>query len=319
MVKSRKAEWVGELYERASAVEAAWDEAYAAMNTADEDTAVARWQAAKSAFRARERNYVGRSYTTDCRRCGGAGGSDAWRATGWTCFDCGGHGSESVTYRAYRFRKDVRKQWREDEARLRETRAKDRAFADAVCGMGDVGVALVEAAARTWEADRAVDAGYYGDDMAVDRETRFRSELAWKLHRFGSLSEAQVAAVERGLEREREAAAKHERATAAGAFDGEMTVEATVVSVKWQDNRFGSGSTKKMLVELDDGRRAFGTVAASLDEVEHDDEGRHVSSTLVGKGDRVRFTATFEASKDDATFGFFKRPKRATVVARAEG
>lgn len=27
-----------------------------------------------------------------CRRCGGAGGADQWRHTGWTCFDCGGRG-----------------------------------------------------------------------------------------------------------------------------------------------------------------------------------------------------------------------------------
>jgi hypothetical protein len=27
-----------------------------------------------------------------CGRCGGAGGSDKWQHTGWTCFDCGGSG-----------------------------------------------------------------------------------------------------------------------------------------------------------------------------------------------------------------------------------
>jgi hypothetical protein len=30
---------------------------------------------------------------TRCRRCGGAGGSDAWKYTGWTCYDCGGTGN----------------------------------------------------------------------------------------------------------------------------------------------------------------------------------------------------------------------------------
>jgi hypothetical protein len=27
-----------------------------------------------------------------CNRCGGAGGADKWKPTGWTCFDCGGSG-----------------------------------------------------------------------------------------------------------------------------------------------------------------------------------------------------------------------------------
>ena len=27
-----------------------------------------------------------------CSRCGGAGGSDKWRETGWTCYECGGSG-----------------------------------------------------------------------------------------------------------------------------------------------------------------------------------------------------------------------------------
>ena len=27
-----------------------------------------------------------------CPRCGGAGGADAWKATGWTCYECGGDG-----------------------------------------------------------------------------------------------------------------------------------------------------------------------------------------------------------------------------------
>src|SRR5579859_361744 len=32
------------------------------------------------------------TFIAKCRRCGGAGGSDKWALTGWTCFDCGGSG-----------------------------------------------------------------------------------------------------------------------------------------------------------------------------------------------------------------------------------
>src|SRR5262245_66401315 len=31
-----------------------------------------------------------------CGRCGGAGGADKWRHTGWTCFDCGGAGTRGT-------------------------------------------------------------------------------------------------------------------------------------------------------------------------------------------------------------------------------
>lgn len=35
-----------------------------------------------------------------CGRCGGEGRSEAWRNTGWECFDCGGAGEVEATPRA---------------------------------------------------------------------------------------------------------------------------------------------------------------------------------------------------------------------------
>lgn len=32
----------------------------------------------------------------NCHRCGGAGGSESWRHTGWTCYQCGGSGKGAV-------------------------------------------------------------------------------------------------------------------------------------------------------------------------------------------------------------------------------
>ena len=31
-----------------------------------------------------------------CGRCGGRGGSDAWKFTGWTCYECGGSGDKGI-------------------------------------------------------------------------------------------------------------------------------------------------------------------------------------------------------------------------------
>lgn len=36
-----------------------------------------------------------------CDRCGGAGGADQWKATGWTCYKCGGTGRIHGKYKIY--------------------------------------------------------------------------------------------------------------------------------------------------------------------------------------------------------------------------
>lgn len=38
--------------------------------------------------------------TRKCGRCGGAGGADQWKATGWTCFQCGGSGRDADAFNA---------------------------------------------------------------------------------------------------------------------------------------------------------------------------------------------------------------------------
>lgn len=43
-----------------------------------------------------ERNKPYHEYERACARCGGAGGADKWKHTGWRCFDCGGSGKASI-------------------------------------------------------------------------------------------------------------------------------------------------------------------------------------------------------------------------------
>jgi hypothetical protein len=52
-----------------------------------------------------------------------------------------------------------------------------------------------------------------------------------------------------------------------------------------------SGVRWKLLIRLDNGGKVYGSRFANLE-----------------KGDRIRFTATFEQSKDDTKFGFYSRP-----------
>jgi ssDNA-binding Zn-finger/Zn-ribbon topoisomerase 1 len=58
------------------------------------------------------RTRVTRTTTEPCQRCGGAGGAQAWKYTGWTCYRCGGNCTEQVTRRVY---EDAVAQAREDE------------------------------------------------------------------------------------------------------------------------------------------------------------------------------------------------------------
>ena len=81
---------------------------------------------------------------------------------------------------------------------------------------------------------------------------------------------------------------------------GRVLVEGTVLSTKWVDNQYGG--SLKMLVQNSAGWKVWGTVPSAIE---------------VDKGDVVRFTATVEASNDDALFGFYKRPTKAEVVTVA--
>ena len=85
-----------------------------------------------------------------------------------------------------------------------------------------------------------------------------------------------------------------------GQFDtnDRVTVTGTVSKVAVHENDYGY--RKVMTVVLDNGARVWGTVPAAIYEV--------------GAGDTVTFTATFSRSDRDETFGFFKRPSKASMV-----
>lgn len=116
------------------------------------------------------------------------------------------------------------------------------------------------------------------------------------------LSPAQVASVRTSIVRDQERAAKRAEdkawaeANAEDVPEGKATVVGEVLTLKWQDSQFGS--TLKMLVKATQGFKVWGTVPSSL-----------LGEDKLMAGTMVRVTATFERSKDDPKFGFFKRPK----------
>lgn len=120
------------------------------------------------------------------------------------------------------------------------------------------------------------------------------------LSRYPELSEKQIALVLK-LAAEAPARAAKLAADADAArpvIEGKaVVVEGEILTTKVQYGDYGS--TLKMLVLDDRGFKVWGTVP---------------SAVTATRGDRIRFTASTEASRDDETFGFFKRPRLAEIL-----
>lgn len=169
--------------------------------------------------------------------------------------------------------------------------------------------AAIRAARDAWtaanpEAAAALDE-YEADE---DLSDTFLDDLVRARRLYGALTERQTPWATKALAKAREFAAKRAAREAALAeapalevLEGRQTVEGRVVSTKWVENDFGG--TFKMLVEMADGNRVYGTVPSSLDPE---------------RGDLVKFDAKLEASRDDVHFGFFSRPTKAAILERGE-
>ena len=144
-----------------------------------------------------------------------------------------------------------------------------------------------------------------------------------KINRNGSTSDKFVAMVQRAMDSHAERMARKAEREAAEALlpsepviEGKLVITGEVLTTKLQDSDFGS--TWKMLVRDDRGFKVWGTIPASLQgRIDWDDEGQKVIAGAE-RGDRVTFSATVERSRDDAQFGFFKRPTKASIIATAE-
>lgn len=166
------------------------------------------------------------------------------------------------------------------------------------------------AVAYTWASDRVV-AGDYGFEG-------MRHSFVHKVNRYGTTSDKFVKAIMRDMarteRREAEKAAEKAAEITSPVIEGKIQVTGEVLTIKFQESDFGG--SLKMLVRDDRGFKVWGTVPSSLHLTRSYDEATGEWTELDGatKGSRVTFTATVERSRDDETFGFFKRPTKASVV-----
>lgn len=184
-------------------------------------------------------------------------------------------------------------------------------------------LAALDEAEKTWqEYEKDL---YQSPDPVKNpgKEIEFRASLAGKLRKYGALTERQVEAVRRGLDREheREEVLSHAPELAGGRRE----VEGTVISEKWKDGTYGR--QHKMLVQMDDGNRVWGSVPKAVEDqarsTHYYDEEQRVWIEVPARvdelrGARVRFTAEVEPSRDDVHFGFYKRPTAAEIVVEEQ-
>jgi hypothetical protein len=165
---------------------------------------------------------------------------------------------------------------------------------------GHARIKVWNARVKFLEANPAFAAAVEQAKNAVHAKNSFVQDVVGKLNIYGSLSERQVAAVLKSLARDVEVAGqKAVEATEVkgNAPEGRQTVTGVILSTKRVEGFYGV--QEKMLVKLENNSRVWTTVPSKAD---------------AGRGDTITFTASFEVSKDDKSFGFGKRPTLVSVA-----
>lgn len=280
-------------------LDAAMQRVYAAdeawYNDIENDALRAEYAREKEFYRALEQKAFDEGFGWECGRCGGSGIYTGTRYPG-TCFNCMGTGvhPRQTPHKFYASPK-VRHQ-REEKAREKRA-AEDAALDSALRALP----AEVEQALRNAHSEYMRLNGYYdpatGEELS--RDDSFYLNLYQKLDKWGSLSEKQIAAVQRGVDRKKQRAAEAEALKQVAPLpEGRLEIYGEVLTLRGQETQYGY--VTKMLVKMDDGNKVWGTRPSKLQ---------------VEVGDRVRFAATVERSQDDEHFGFYKRPTNAQKVA----
>lgn len=258
-----------------------------------------------------------------CRRCGGEG-HHSHNGEHSRCYDC-----DNTSAKLGDFISDDRadaEKWCHVRALAKANRdrkrfAKEQAARDArdarVAALKATDADVVDMLQKIYDDENEA---YGTGDYSKVSKNGFLRDMAGKLFNASEngLTENMVAALRKVVVREAEKAVAKESLPAL--VEGRRAITGKVVSTKEVESDFGTGY--KMLVEEVDGTRVFGSIPSNLwNEVEflgayrkHAwNETDDVMTKLVGM--ELTFTATVEISKNDKSFGFFKRPTKAEIVA----
>lgn len=162
--------------------------------------------------------------------------------------------------------------------------------------------AKVEATRGRWQTENAELVNW----LELNKDSHsFLSDMVRTINKKGELSPAQEKASYKWMEGAKVLAQKAAEAAerlfnVSPIRDGRQTLIGTILSTKWKPSPYGD--QLKMLVELPDGNKVYGTMPKSL------------RALMPEKGTEVKFTATVQRSNDDEHFGFFYKPTNAEVI-----
>lgn len=249
-----------------------------------------------------------------CGKCKGSGTYVAKTSgRGYSCSACYGSGNN--------FTKEAKKELK--EAKAAELDAKRAPLKEWVASLRVAASTLTSMPVYDEEDEGAYmeqrDAMSFEDRRAGETREMLES-IASQAWNKGFVTDKQRAAADRILVKL--ATPKKEKTAVP---TGKVTITGVIVSVKEVPNPYAyNSSTLKMVVEDDRGFRVYGTLPSRLKYqttreeggwiVEEDKDGNETWFRNATKGDRCSFNATVEASNDDESFGFYKRPTKVKAL-----
>jgi hypothetical protein len=233
-----------------------------------------------------EKGKLGYMELKPCPRCGGAGGSDKWKFTGWTCYRCNGSGNDGYMFVRLYTADELSKL----NARAEKAKAKKEAKQAAEIEARREGF-LAQYKGFMEKAEKYVEKSGVINDIVTQAKRRFL------------LSEKQVEYAEKIIA---EIDAKEAKLAARGEAPGGVQVITGVVTGTNIVPGFYGKTQLKMFVEIENGATVYGTAPAKLLEICHK-AGNSI------KGQRVKFKALFTKT-DDIHFSWFKSPKKVELI-----
>lgn len=219
-----------------------------------------------------------------CGRCGGAGRSDRWQHTGYTCFQCGGNG-RGVT-------KAVKLYTPAEVEKLSARRAKAIAKATAKAEAA----AVVQAAKEDRQAAdvRAAYADLFAGVATYLPDSEFAADILAKALKFGSLTDGQAGALKTAIDRAKAKADRPSRHV--GEIGKRQVFTATVQHVATFESSFNGYDRTVHIHIMED---ADGNVIV------------HKGQSIASKGEMITFAATVKehGQRDGVLQTIVQRPK----------
>lgn len=246
-----------------------------------------------------------------CWRCGGLGGSEKWRATGWTCFRCDGKGVDPI-------REHTRLYTPEQNAKLDAAQAKR----DEKKRLAREEAARIEEVRRQAERDEIISAneGFLGriDAELAHGHIDFLADLRDQISdRVKEPTDSQVEAVNRIIDRNEKERARRAAARHVGEIKERRVFELTLLHYQCSEGQLPNGipvlNHWSLLADENGCKIACKSAPWTLGLVKTYPEGRGKDG-YYEKNQKVRVKATVVEHKTDKNgepITYINRPKAA--------